>query len=63
MCNVPDDCVDVIQATFTQEEYSVQESTHTLTVCLDINAGVFLFERDVSITFSTLDGSAIGELL
>lgn len=54
--------VDVIQATFTQEVYPVQESAQILTVCLDVNAGVFMYEREVSITFFTQDGSAIGEL-
>ena len=51
----------MIQATFTQEEYSVQESAHNVTVCMDINTGVFTYEHEVSITFFTQDGSAIGE--
>ena len=55
-------CLDAIQATFTQVEYSVKESTHILAVCLDVMVGMFTFERNVSITFFTLDGSAIGEV-
>ena len=45
--------------TFEDPEYSVNEGNGTVEVCLLIIEGVL--EREVVVTLSTSDGSAVGE--